>query len=660
MESKNNFTYLKTAVNLISPSTKDLMILNFLLNFDGEKNRSYEINYYSSIEDFINRQDFQSILFIEAGEMANAVNQGHIHFIDVRNAIIYKRNKNASHHAGIPIYNLYEDLEVIKRQFGKISTELVRTKEEHVKDSYLVVRLGETYHWIKESDIDQVETREGLTFVVLKNGTEYPMSTAQVTLSKNSDFDLQRTDEVVTEPTVTVSYNNGPRYSQSSIDYRSGMRWFLLLIVSLIIGCKLMGQSHHLYNSAVELSHQGDYNRAENIFAQIASDNKELSSSFILARAYNYSWSGKYDNAISLFKSLISVSDYHEEALVGLAYSYSWSAQHAKAVQLFNQIMREYPSNRSGYFGQALNYLSVENPQGAQYILEQINRIYPNDPETHYLQGLIHLKQLHPNLARKSFKRSLELDPTFVSAKTQLDEIGLKASKFSIGAWYGLSSTNDETRNGFRRVDVQYRMNNKNTLYAYYDNSLLLDNSFVSEDKIASLISIGYKYGWNENLFSRLELGNRIFRDEANQYLIQFENVYFFSPQLVGQLNLQYDFRGSQQFGTLAAGLNVGLSQHIRLEGNYFYTHNMGNANIRNQRLVIGPKLITKVIELSAGTFYDWLSLDEFSSDQWSGYFFLGRVLATRYLEGQVLIQQDQGFFNNNAQIYSVGLTYKF
>ena len=650
----------KTFINLVSPRVKDLLIVNFLLEpAESGLNSTPRVNYYSCFEDYSDHQDLQSILLMDIEALEKVVNSGLIENLDFSKTLIYRTDRHGSFHMGIPVYFVHGDFELMRERFRQLLNDKPNKSPQNPKEQYLIVRLGETFHWINTREIDRVEQREGLTFIVHHDGTEYPSPGKFNLIGKRMPHYDHRKDAAE----LTTSY---PHSLNEKVNNRNGLqlgalfKWILVLGFTLMLSCTLIAQPTQELAKAVTLSHQGDYMAAEVLFDRLTLEAEEQSPPFILARAYNFSWSGQYDMAATLFRSLLDHADFQEEALVGLAYNSSWSGQHALAVQLFNQIMHDYPDNRSGYFGQALNYLSVENPQGAQYIANQILKLYPEDPESHYIQGIIHLKELQPQLARRAFKRSLELNPEFEASKRQLDEIGLKASHFAIGVWYGLSDASMETRHGFRRADLRYQIDPLHTIYAYYDNSLILDNSFIAQDKIASLFAIGYKHGWSEKLFSRLEFGNRIFRDEKDQYLVQLENVYFFSSRWVGQINFQYDFRGSQQFGTVAAGLNLGLSRHLRIEGNYFHTRDMDNEDIHNQRLVFGPKLLTKSIELSGGIFYDWLNLEELKSQQWSGYFLLGRLQLTRYLEGQFLIQRDKGFFNNNAQIYSLGITYKF
>ena len=371
---------------------------------------------------------------------------------------------------------------------------------------------------------------------------------------------------------------------------------------------------------AVALSQKGQYEEAEQTFEALEKRGNIEGHAFYIARGYNYSWWGKYEEAKANFKSILSLDPNYIDAIIGLAYTTTWAGEYPAAVHIYNRALAIDTENKSAYFGLAHNYLSADNIDGARYVCNQILQKFPTDAQAPYLDGLIALKELNPEKARKSFKAALSLDSNLNAAKEQLGKLVKTDGQWQIEAWYGFNKNAAGTENGLRRMHAQYQFNNRNLVYLLYDNSLILDNSFLAaRERVAPLYALGIKYGWNTKLFTKLELGRRSFTALPDQTLVNLEANYFFNANVIAKLILQYDDRQWEQLGLLGLALDIGLSKHLSIEGTLYHNHNLVVESNFNRRFQLSTKLLIQNFELVVGTYYDQLITDDLQQGKLAG-----------------------------------------
>lgn len=626
--------------------------------------KSYDIHVYDTFKHYQEDIQEESVIIVDlAGFSADQTYQ-----LDLSKTVFVTNSQElAANHKGIEVHLLSNQAEVLHERLQLMLVNSTTSNTSIINQGCFVVKLGRFYYWIFEQDISDFIEREEVIFLVKKDGTEWPLNLSNRKIMQQILSIKKGEDDPATQTMMSLNdmhIHSGYAKQIFTNLIQNPQQHKVLFLIGLIIlflgayGC-CFGQSDPILDRAIQLSQNGAYAEAEVEFEQVQAPTEGNLNHLLMARAYNYSWWGRYEEAENLFNQILQQNDNHEDATVGLAYNYTWSKRYAQAVHVYNKAILLNPKNRSAYFGQVYNYLDAGNYDGAEYVSSLINDLFPEDPEGYYVQGLVEVHQLKPKAARKSFNKTLVLDPSFTSAKEQLNAIGTKPTRWALSVWYGLTENLDTYRHGFRRADLKYQLNDNTTIYSYYDNSLLLDNSFIGQDKLASLFAVGIKHGWTDKLFSKFEMGNRIFRDSKNQLLVNLENGYFFSPAVLGKLIVQYDLRGDESYGTISGGLDVEIFPKTRIEAMVYYTQNMQIPEINNRRVVIGPKILLNHVELVTGMYLDRIHDREFSASQVSGFYALSRISLTPRFEGHLLYNYDKGFFQNSATVYSLGVTYK-
>ena len=412
---------------------------------------------------------------------------------------------------------------------------------------------------------------------------------------------------------------------------------------------------------AIALSQNGQYEAAEQIFQAIEAIGDIQGNAFFIARGYNFSWWGKYEEAKTNFNVILKTDPGYIDAIIGLAFTSTWAGEYPAAVHIYNRALAIDPHNRSAYFGLTHNYLESDNIEGARYVCNQILRIFPTDAEALFIDGLISIKELDPERARESFKAALALDPNSTAAKEQLGKLVKSDGKWQIEGWYGINSNNARTESGVRRVHLQYQLNNRNLIYILYDNSLILDNSFLATtERVAPLVAAGAKFGWNSKLFTKLEFGHRYFTNLPNQTLVNLETNYFFSARIIAKLILQYDDRQLERLGLLGIALDLGFSKHLSLEATFYHNENFIASDIFNRRYQVSGKLLIENFELVVGAYYDQLNIMDTRQEKLTGAFAISTFPIYKGLKGKLFFNHDQGFFENKNTVGAIGLNYNF
>ena len=408
---------------------------------------------------------------------------------------------------------------------------------------------------------------------------------------------------------------------------------------------------------AVALSHQQKYEEAEIRFKSAESDLSNIDYAFNIARGYNFSWWGKYEDAKIHFNKILAIEPNDLDAIIGLAYTKTWAGEYAAAVHTYNRALALDNSNKSAYFGLTHNYLSANNIEGARFVCNQILKLFPNDAEANYLDGLVSIKELDPTGARRAFKRAVATQPDHLAATEQLGKLVKNQGKWEIEGWYGINKNNNGLEQGLRRAHAQYQFNNRDLAYVLFDNSLILDNSFLGRtERVAPLIAVGAKHGWNDKLFSKLEVGRRFFETTADQTLINLETNYFLSANLVGKLILQYDNRQSEHLGLVGLGLDLGLTKFFFLETSFYYNENFTFDQTFNQRYQLAAKALLSNFELLVGGYFDQLNNNDVRLHQFGGFFAIATFPIHQNIKGKLFFNHDKGFFNNKNTVGAIGI----
>lgn len=430
-----------------------------------------------------------------------------------------------------------------------------------------------------------------------------------------------------------------------------------LLIIIFTITVFAIGVSQNgQFEEAIQLSHQGKYEQAEQVF--FALDTKDVTVQ--LKRAYNFSWWGKYEKAEELFKSLIVSNPEHTEAYVGIGYNNTWKGSFANAVQYYNKAILLDPQNKSAYYGLAHNYLSSLNAEGLSFALNRIEANFPADAEYYYLLGKMHALKMENRKAKIAFKSGLTLDPGNTLIKEQLRTYESAPKKLFITGWYGLSDVKEARNHTFRRLDLGYNFSDRMHLYGGFDNSLIMQNTFLRTlEGNAPYYFGGLKYGVVPKWHLKAEIGYRTFTSMPNQLLLSIENIFFAHSAVTVSTFHLIDDRSTEMFVGNGVTTEMKWAPEFRTAISYFRNDNLNIQNNGNQRILFVPKFNYKNIALDLGMYYDWAMAAEETSQHLTGYFGLLTIPLVNHFELRLLYQEELVSSGIGNDMFSLGLTYK-
>lgn len=229
-----------------------------------------------------------------------------------------------------------------------------------------------------------------------------------------------------------------------------------------------------------------------------------------------------------------------------------------------------------------------------------------------------------------------------------------------LAVWYGATFSELSDENGLRRFDAKYEIDNKNLVFAYYDNALTFDNNFfANSNRSVPMVGVGAKHDWSKKWFTKIELGRRFMIEQSDQNMFNMENGYFFSDKLLGKIVTQYDIRQDDNLFTFGAFVDAKVNKWLRLESGLFHSENLTFNKTSNERFLVIPKMRYKKIELNFGIYYDIYKTPQESLDQFSGGF--SHLIFPIYgnLKGNAFFNYDKGF-RNEITVVSIGLNQKF
>lgn len=404
----------------------------------------------------------------------------------------------------------------------------------------------------------------------------------------------------------------------------------IVLVVVWLVTCSV---AQCQVESALRLSQSGSFEEAEAQFEQIADPDRAT----MLARAYNYSWWGKHEEAENLFTGILSAGQDLDAAL-GQAYNSLYATDLSTAMHRFKILKSQWPLERSIRIGLALTYLEKNQFGLAGYEIRELEKMSPYDAEVYYLAGLMHMKNRHFEKAQLAFDNALEIRPGYPAVVDQLAAIPKRSRPWELTPWAGLSNIYDKTNFGLRRLDAFYRLGENDLLFAYYDNSIRFENQFFSINGIhAPQVGLGYTHRWNRRWGSGLTLADRLVPDESNAFLIRFEQEFYLNDHLRLEGGLQYDKTASQQLGLYSVSLEKRWSPLFSLEINYFYT-DQDRGSKDTDRLLLVPKFrFAKGTELDIGYYAFLFDRPEGRQQSFEGIFFtlkqpLSQAMNLRFL----------------------------
>ncbi len=408
----------------------------------------------------------------------------------------------------------------------------------------------------------------------------------------------------------------------------------------------------------IALSQNGDFSQAHQLFVERETA-LGIQEGTQVAKAYNYSWWGKYQESVDIFNKVIKNNPNNIEALIGIAYTYRYMGHHAKAVQHFTLALNEDPHLLSAHKGLLFSYLESDQISGAKHHLELAQKIAPYDEELYYAAGLINLKNQDFKGARNAFENSIDLNNNYSPSLFQLSRMVKNPSKWEVTPWIGLSKINQSSTVGIRRLDVFYNSSTNNLIYGFWDNSLRFENSFLMNNQLNSgMIGIGDSYTWNDHHSTNIRGGYRTVEGEPALWSGRVEHNIIFKKRLRIQGGLQYDFDSEVKFQLLSLAAELRITDFFSLEANSFFTHIYINNQNENRFAIVPKFLLGKNIEFLTGIIFDQSSNLELDMKGWKGSYSIVSFPITDYLFSRVLYVY-QKEMTGDVQSLSLGLSLK-
>lgn len=435
------------------------------------------------------------------------------------------------------------------------------------------------------------------------------------------------------------------------------MKNTLLSLVTILMAIGYVSSQVAL-GDIVALSQNGEFTQAHQLFAEREAA-VGIEEKTQVAKAYNYSWWGKYPESVDAFNKVLKTNHNNIDALIGIAYTYRYMGLHAKAVQHFTLALGQDPKLLSAHKGLMFSYLETDQIKGAEHHLELAREIAPTDEELYYASGLINLKKQDFKGARNAFKSSLDLNNNYGPSLFQLSRMVKNPSKWEVTPWIGLSRINETSTLGIRRLDVFYNSSANNLIYGFWDNSLRFENSYLMNNQLNSgMIGIGDSYNWNDSHNTNIRGGYRVVEGQPALWSGRLEHNIIFKKRLRIQGGIQYDFDNEVQFQLLSLAAELRITDFFSLEANSFFTHVYVNNQNENRFAIVPKFLLGKNIEFLTGVIFDNSSNEEIAMKGWKGSYSILSFPITDYLFSRFLYVY-QKEMTGDVQSLSLGLSLK-
>jgi Tfp pilus assembly protein PilF len=144
-----------------------------------------------------------------------------------------------------------------------------------------------------------------------------------------------------------------------------------------------------------------------------------LDANYELNRAYVALMGGDTDNAIQIYKNILSTDPVNQDALFGLATTYHRLGEIEKARPLYGMLLKINPNHREG-LNNFLALVSDESPQEALAELERLEQRNPDFSPIPAQEAVVLSKMGYADRAREKMLRAIDLSPDNLTYKYNL------------------------------------------------------------------------------------------------------------------------------------------------------------------------------------------------------------------------------------------------
>lgn len=209
--------------------------------------------------------------------------------------------------------------------------------------------------------------------------------------------------------------------------------------------------------------------------------------------AYRLSWAHKFEAANIAFDKILTLDPDNFEAKKGKAYVALWSGHAAEAARMFLALLEE---NGSEELLQALAFarLAEGDLREARFVLDEVHDV----------------------------QRKKEVERAIRAAE----------AKWEAWVWGGMTTFGSQNSWGPRAAMLSWHPHVNGSIWARVDNSLAMDNAaFLFRDTVGTAYFLGGNIKTSDRMTHKLELGRRLLEEQGAQWLIQYDQVWFFQPK---------------------------------------------------------------------------------------------------------------------------------
>lgn len=437
------------------------------------------------------------------------------------------------------------------------------------------------------------------------------------------------------------------------VPHKRNRMLFALILFCTTMQVQLVAQATEL-DAAKKLVVSGKLEQASIKLDQLAIQYPDQTE-VLVYRAHVLAWAGDLKGSVAAFRSILQQDPNHLEALTGLGYALSWSNDFPNALFAFRDALELAPDNIDARKGLAFGYLTYGKYAEAKQEFETLLKAAPNNSE--YLIGLARTESKLGNSreARQLANEILATDSNNAAALQLIQDLRNTSSFMELDLWGSYSKVDTSSAFGFRQLQLSYQFRPGQLAYARLDNSLTLDNKdFLTLDKRALAVWLGYYHTWNANLASRLELGQRSNTTKSsNQNLIRIEQVFSHQAGIQWKLGGYVGFEPKRTTEWLGwTSVYFPLRFGFSLEPAYFYSRDNSLTAPQQRFLLNGKWTKPGGLELNAGGFYGMQQVENtIGKSTLYGGFVQALYPLNQYLWLQMSGQFEKGIFLNGAVI---------
>jgi Flp pilus assembly protein TadD len=362
---------------------------------------------------------------------------------------------------------------------------------------------------------------------------------------------------------------------------------------------------------AEELSRQGKYEAAENLYQKLLQQNPG-NTTLLVNSAYNFSWNRQFEKARERFQKVLAIQPTDEAALAGLGYTYAWDNEYSKATGYFTRLKQVNPQSREAQKGLAYVYYYSGKLKKAATAFTQLVQDYPGETEFFIALAQVQAKQGKNKSPKRLLEAVLEKEPQSETVMQQLNELKYAPAFAELDTWGGYATSAGTQAAGLRNIALAIKATPTTKAIVRFDNNLSLDNRFFAQKQIqANTVFAGAIHDWNNQFTSRAEIGYRTLPEQGTQRVFATEQVIFFrkgeEETSVYHIKLGGFAANGNKAGNeylLYSAISIPLSNVLAVEPAYYYS-TVVTGKLRQHRIQTGMKYLNhRLLEITGGGFF--------------------------------------------------------